>query len=124
MIKWSAVSAQWLSAGSPGWIRTSDHSINSHARGSCKAFYNISLRLCSLVPQSLASSKNRPVRIFPSNAFFERMFCLERRISSRWLAPLFSHYNFVGRKKGGTLTANDPQDIVQMIVGCALQCLT
>jgi hypothetical protein len=42
---------------------------------------------------------SRYYRIFPSNAFFERMFWLERRISSRWLAPLFSHYNFVGRKR-------------------------
>jgi SAM-dependent methyltransferase len=41
----------------------------------------------------------RYFRIFPSNAVFERLFWLERRISSQWLAPLFSHYNFVGRKR-------------------------
>jgi len=41
----------------------------------------------------------RYYRIFPSNAVFEHLFQLERRISNQWLAPLFSHYNFVGRKK-------------------------
>lgn len=41
----------------------------------------------------------RYYRIFPSGAAFERLFWLERGISSQWLAPLFSHYNFVGRKR-------------------------
>ncbi len=40
----------------------------------------------------------RYFRVFPSNLIFERLFWLERRISFQWLAPLFSHYNFVGRK--------------------------
>jgi SAM-dependent methyltransferase len=41
----------------------------------------------------------RYFRVFPSNAVFDYLFPLERSISNQWLAPLFSHYNFVGRKK-------------------------
>ncbi len=39
-------------------------------------------------------------RVFPSHPVFEPLFGLERRLSSDWLAPLYSHYNFVGRKAG------------------------
>jgi SAM-dependent methyltransferase len=41
----------------------------------------------------------RYYRVFPSNAVFEPLFGLERHISNQWLAPLYTHYNFVGRKK-------------------------
>lgn len=41
----------------------------------------------------------RYYRVLPSNAIFDRLFRLERGISNPWLAPMFSHYNFVGRKR-------------------------
>lgn len=40
----------------------------------------------------------RYFRVFPSHPTFDRFFALERRLSSQWCAPIFSHYNFVGRK--------------------------
>lgn len=40
----------------------------------------------------------RYFRLFPSSACFEPLFGLERRITSPWLAPLYTHYNFVGQK--------------------------
>lgn len=42
----------------------------------------------------------RYYRIFPSHPAFERLFEIERRITGQWLAPIYSHYNFVGRKCG------------------------
>jgi 2-polyprenyl-3-methyl-5-hydroxy-6-metoxy-1,4-benzoquinol methylase len=41
---------------------------------------------------------SRYFRVFPAWPAFEPLFGLERRVSSRWLAPLFTHYNLVGRK--------------------------
>ena len=42
---------------------------------------------------------SRYYRLFPARAMFEPLFGLERRIpSSFWLAPIFTHYNLVGRK--------------------------
>jgi SAM-dependent methyltransferase len=40
----------------------------------------------------------RYFRMFPSNPAFEPLFELERRVSNHWFAPVFTHYNFVGRK--------------------------
>lgn len=40
----------------------------------------------------------RYYRIFPSHPIFEKAFRMERAITSQWLAPIYSHYNFVGRK--------------------------
>lgn len=40
----------------------------------------------------------RYYRVFPSNVVFEPLFELEQHISNQWFAPLFTHYNFVGRK--------------------------
>lgn len=40
----------------------------------------------------------RYYRVFPSHAVFEPFFGLERGVTNQWLAPIFSHYNFVGRK--------------------------
>jgi 2-polyprenyl-3-methyl-5-hydroxy-6-metoxy-1,4-benzoquinol methylase len=41
---------------------------------------------------------SRYYRLFPSWPVFESMFALERRMSSFWLPPVFTHYNLVGRK--------------------------
>jgi 2-polyprenyl-3-methyl-5-hydroxy-6-metoxy-1,4-benzoquinol methylase len=41
---------------------------------------------------------SRYYRMFPARPIFEPLFGLERRVSSAWLAPLFTHYNLVGRK--------------------------
>jgi SAM-dependent methyltransferase len=41
---------------------------------------------------------SRYYRLFPSWSIFESMFALERRMSTYLLAPLFTHYNLVGRK--------------------------
>jgi hypothetical protein len=40
----------------------------------------------------------RYYRLFPSHPKFEPLFELERRVSGKWLAPVYTHYNFVGRK--------------------------
>jgi SAM-dependent methyltransferase len=42
---------------------------------------------------------SRYYRLFPSWPVFESMFALERRMSSFWLPPVFTHYNLVGRKR-------------------------
>ena len=41
---------------------------------------------------------SRYYRVFPARPMFEPLFALERRTSSSWLAPIFTHYNLVGRK--------------------------
>ena len=41
---------------------------------------------------------SRYYRVFPAHPVFEPLFGLERRVSGRWLAPIFTHYNLVGRK--------------------------
>ena len=42
---------------------------------------------------------SRYYRVFPAAPMFEPLFELERRMpSSSWLAPMFTHYNLVGRK--------------------------
>jgi SAM-dependent methyltransferase len=44
---------------------------------------------------------SRYYQVFPARSMFEPLFGLERQISSSsWLAPIFTHYNLVGRKKG------------------------
>ena len=40
----------------------------------------------------------RYFRLFPSHPFFDRLFGLERALAGPWLAPLCTHYNYVGRK--------------------------
>lgn len=40
----------------------------------------------------------RYFRIFPSGSRYERWFRLERAVRSPWLAPVYTHYNYVGRK--------------------------
>ena len=45
-------------------------------------------------------------RVFPSHPLFEPLFGLERRLTHACLAPLYTHYNFVGRKPHG---AAEPQ---------------
>jgi len=51
--------------------------------------------LCDVGIEQVSS---RYFRIFPAQPAFEPLFALERRVSSPWLAPLFTHYNLVGRK--------------------------
>ncbi len=41
----------------------------------------------------------RYFRLFPSSTIFEPLFGIERRLSSQWLAPIYTHYNFVGQKE-------------------------
>ncbi len=40
----------------------------------------------------------RYYRVFPAHPLFEPLFGLEKQVTSPWLAPLYTHYNFVGRK--------------------------
>lgn len=42
----------------------------------------------------------RYFRLFPSGKIFEPLFGIERRLTSPWLAPIYTHYNFVGQKLG------------------------
>jgi len=41
----------------------------------------------------------RYFRAFPAHPLFDRLFGLERLLARRWLAPLCTHYNYVGRKR-------------------------
>jgi len=48
----------------------------------------------------IQQESSRYYRVFPAAPMFEPLFGLERRMpSSSWLAPMFTHYNLVGRKK-------------------------
>jgi len=46
----------------------------------------------------IARESVRYYRVFPAHPWFDSFFAVERRLSSRWLAPIYTHYNFVGRK--------------------------
>ena len=47
----------------------------------------------------IEQESSRYYRVFPARPMFEPLFALERQISSHsWLAPIFTHYNLVGRK--------------------------
>lgn len=41
----------------------------------------------------------RYFRLFPSNALFDRLFALEQWLGGLRFPPIYSHYNFVGRKR-------------------------
>jgi SAM-dependent methyltransferase len=41
---------------------------------------------------------SRYYRLFPSHSMFDSLFGMEKHVTSSWLAPLYTHYNFVGRK--------------------------
>ena len=44
----------------------------------------------------------RHFRVFPNHPLFASLEALERGLARNWLAPLTTHYNYVGRKPGGT----------------------
>jgi 2-polyprenyl-3-methyl-5-hydroxy-6-metoxy-1,4-benzoquinol methylase len=48
--------------------------------------------------EGLEQVSSRYYRVFPARPMFEPLFGLERRLSSSWLAPMFTHYNLVARK--------------------------
>ena len=53
----------------------------------------------------------RYFRLFPSHALFDRLFRLERAFEHLRFPPVFTHYNFVGRKpmKAGQLAGSQDQ---------------
>ena len=52
---------------------------------------------------NIEHESSRYYRVFPSWSKFEPLFGIERRISSAWLAPIYTHYNLVGRKVANAL---------------------
>ena len=62
------------------------------------------------LPEALASAgiekqSVRYFRLFPSHPAFEPLFGIERALARSRIAPLYSHYNFVGRKTVGTASS-------------------
>lgn len=53
-------------------------------------------RLLSKV--GIEQESSRYYRVFPASNLFEPLFGLERWLSASWLAPIYTHYNLVGRK--------------------------
>lgn len=43
--------------------------------------------------------KIRYFRVFPNRKIFNRLFKIEKLLGRKWLAPVLTHYNFVGQRE-------------------------